>query len=83
MQESGPCVCQEIAEVLAAVKVVDVGQALPHHKHQGQHRRDGLWLREKEALDKAHCSVPAASQTCRHGCMHKKAAQLSRRCQRV
>lgn len=60
-RKSGPCICQEIAEVLAAVKVVDVGQALPPHKHQGQHGIDGRWLREKEALDKPHCSGSCAS----------------------
>lgn len=44
-RKSAPCICQEIVEVLAAVKVVNVGQALPSHKHQGQHGIDGRWLR--------------------------------------
>lgn len=46
-RKPGPCICQELVEVLAAVKVADVGQALPLHKHQGQHGMDGRWLREK------------------------------------
>lgn len=58
---SGPYICQELGYVLVAVKVVDVGQALPSHKHQGQHRMDGRWLREKEALDKPHWSGSGAS----------------------